>query len=315
MRNARSFSPLPTAVLVDYGDLFHTLRAKLGRSGNPDTVITEALEELLPLLQRQMNAQVLLVHAYADFHAIDAPREVLRDLAARGIRPVVTCECQQRNATELELTMDAAALLARRPELRRVVVVTGQRLYLPLLRRIKEEGRQVVLVSAEALRDGKALLLDEQDRTLSLFELAPNALQPDAATAPAPARRDVEYLAVEDEGALRALEIIEEFFGQYNEVYLTPLLRKLSDELDDETLDPKVLISDLEAAGAVYLEKRRGYPHDYTVLLVDGNHPDVDRIRQMFEDYDEESYAGDDVYDEAADDTYAEDDEALESAA
>lgn len=314
MRHARAFSPLPTAVLVDYNDLFHTLRAKLGRSGNPDAVISEALDALVPLLQRQMNAQVLAINAYADFHAIDAPREVLRDLASRGYRPVVTAESIQRNATELELVMDASALLARRADVRRVVIVTGQQLYLPLLRRIKEEGRQVMLVSTESLRDGKAVLLDEQDRTLSFFELVPDALHRGEAAPPAPARRDVEYLTVEDEGALRALEIIEEFFGQYNEVYLTPLLRKLSDELDDETLDPKALISDLEEAGAVYLEKRRGYPHDYTVLLVDGNHPDVDRIRQMFEDYEEESYAEEEY---EPDEAYAAegDDEALESAA
>ena len=312
MRNIRSYPTLPTAILVDYGDLSGALRARAGRSANADAVITDALEALVPLLQRQMNAQIVAFNAYGD---PELPSEVLRDLIALGARPVLNAENTQRNASEIELTMDTVSLLATRPELRRVVVVTGQRLYQPLLRRIKAEGRQVVLVSVEALREKTALLLDEQDRTMSLFELAPDAARHETAEPAPPARRDVEYLPVENEGQLRALEIIEEFFGQYTEVYLTPLLRKLSDELDDETLDPKSLISDLEEAGAVYLEKRRGYPHDYTVLLVDANHPDVDRIRQMFEDYEEEDGYTAEGYDGPQLAVPSEDDEPYESAA
>ena len=79
------------------------------------------------------------------------------------------------------------------------------------------------------------------------------------------------------------LEIIEEHFGQYDEVYLTPLLRKLSEELGDlEDHDPKSLIGDLENAGAVRLERRRGFPYDYTVLLVNPNHPEVQAVREEF---------------------------------
>ena len=285
MRNIRSYPTLPTALLVDYEDVCGVLRARLGRSSSADAAFTDALEALVSLLQRQMNAQVVVFNVYADQ---ETPREAVRDVLALGARAVLSCENSQRNASELELAMDGTALLATRPDLRRVVVVTGQRLYQPLLRRVKSEGRQVVLVSVEALRNRAAVLLDDQDRVMSIFELVPDAARPELAEAAPLARRDVTYTTIEDDGQLKALEIIEEFFGQYTEVYLTPLLRKLSDELDDDTLDPKSLISDLEEAGAVYLEKRRGYPHDYTVLLVDGNHPDVDRIRQMFEDYEDE---------------------------
>ncbi len=313
MRNPRVFQALPTAIFIDYGDVFTALRARAGRV-HPDALIIDAVEALSNLLQRQMNAQIVALNAYADFAALDAPRDLPRDLLAVGVRCIPTSESVQRNAGELELTLDAAALLAGRPDLRRVVIVTGERLYSPLVRRVKESGRQVVLVSVEGLRQPRALLLDEQDRMLSLFELVPEAGQGEARSEVRPPRRNVAYETVTDEGALRALEIIEEFFGQYEEVYLTPLLRKLSDEFDDETIDPKTVISDLEEAGAVYLEKRRGYPHDYTVLLVDGQHPDVDRIRQLFEDYDEEPYPVDGYENDGADYAPRADDE-FESAA
>ncbi len=300
MRYSRALAALPTAVFIDYDDLYHVLLNKLGRAGAPEKIISEATEALLTLLQRQMNAQITTLRAYADFPALDVPG-IPQALADGGVQAAYVSESRQRNAAEIELTMDAVALLATRPDVRRVVVMTGQRLHLPLLRRIKEMGRSLVVVSSETLRERASLLLDDQDRVLSLMELAPDALRRDA-EAPPVQRENVEYTLVEDEGALKALEIIEEFFGQYNEVYLTPLLRKLSDELDDDTIDPKTVISDLEEAGAVYLEKRRGYPHDYTVLLVDALHPDVDRVRQMFEDYDDEDEDDDEMevpYDDA----------------
>ena len=37
----------------------------------------------------------------------------------------------------------------------------------------------------------------------------------------------------------------------------------------------KALVGDLNEAGAVWLEKRRGYPYDYTVLLINHDHPNV----------------------------------------
>ena len=84
---------------------------------------------------------------------------------------------------------------------------------------------------------------------------------------------------------IEALEVIERFFGQYEEVYLTPLLRKLSEEIGDaDDHDPKSLIGDLEECGAVRLERRRGMPYDYTVLIVNGEHPSVIEIKEELDE-------------------------------
>ena len=67
-----------------------------------------------------------------------------------------------------------------------------------------------------------------------------------------------------------------------------------------------MLISELEQAGAVWLEKRRGFPHNYTVLLMNIEHPDVAEIKEAsaesaksFDDgYDDEDYDDDDYDDQ-----------------
>ncbi|MDX1548069.1 MAG: hypothetical protein R3247_13820, partial [Rhodothermales bacterium] len=128
----------------------------------------------------------------------------------------------------------------------------------------------------------------------------------DAGSPPQGRPEPVEHKPIPSEGARLGLEIIEEHFGQYEEVYLTPLLRKMSELLDENRYDPKTLISELEDAGAVWLEKRRGFPYDYTVLLVDTDHPDVQTVQE--EVYgrraDDDDFADDDFADDDYDEDY-----------
>lgn len=65
-------------------------------------------------------------------------------------------------------------------------------------------------------------------------------------------------------------------YGTYHEIYLSPFLRKLSDALPNlADWQRKGLLADLEFKGAVRLEKRSGIPHDYTVVILNYNHPVV----------------------------------------
>jgi hypothetical protein len=104
-----------------------------------------------------------------------------------------------------------------------------------------------------------------------------------------------------------ALVVLERNFGRYEEVYLTPLLRKLSEEIGEaDGYDPKTLVADLEGAGAVRLERRKGMPYDYTVLLVNRAHPVVAAVR--------EEAGGDYELDPADDDEYEYEDDFREEA-
>lgn len=105
------------------------------------------------------------------------------------------------------------------------------------------------------------------------------------ATTPPPkpqARRTVHEptfspaMPIDDENQLTALRTALDHFGHYNEIFLSPYLRKLSDALPRlADFERKALLNDLEAAGAIRIEKRRGEPFDYSVIVVNYNHPTV----------------------------------------
>jgi hypothetical protein len=81
---------------------------------------------------------------------------------------------------------------------------------------------------------------------------------------------------VSDENQITCLRVMLDHFGQFNEIFLSPFLRKFSDALPRlADFERKALLNDLEAAGAIRIEKRKGEPFDYSVIVVNYNHPTV----------------------------------------
>lgn len=293
------------AVFVDYDNLYHHLSSRVGNRERPDEVIGEILNELQRYLAEELQTQTAMSTAFADFGDLDGNGQFIqRALYLQGIETRFVPSTMQRNASEIQLCVDAIDVLNNRPDLRSFVFVTGDRPYLPLVQHVRRFGAQALVVTLAPPPLTKNLPYVEDDifvnavnflqesarRSITPID-ARHRVQPRNGSAPSssasptsasPSERPlpVEHRDITGAGARYTLEIIEEHFGQYEEVYLTPLLRKLSEMLDESRHDPKSLISELESCGAVWLEKRRGFPYDYTVLIVDGEHPDVKAIQE-----------------------------------
>ena len=310
------------AVFVDYENLFGHIYSRIGSRGRPDELINELLDELGRYLVEEVRTQTALINAYADFSEMHGSGQyVQRALYMRGVEPRFVPGALQRNASEIQLCVDAIEVLHNRADIRTFVIVTGDRPYLPLVQQFKRYGCQALIATLAPPPSTDALPHVEDDVFLDAFNLLSDASRRMLASSsnnnashqrPAYQKgrpEPVEYVAIEKPGTLRALEIIEEHFGQYEEVYLTPLLRKLSELLDEDLYDPKTIISELEEVGAVWLEKRRGFPYDYTVLLIDSEHPDVAAIQKeayaRHESADDEGSVYDD--DDDIDDYYVDD--------
>lgn len=334
-----SAQPLRAAIFVDYENLFSYLHGRIGSRGRPEEFINELLEELRRYLLEEVRTQTAMTAAYADFSEMHGSGQfVQRALYLQGIEPRFVPMTLQRNAAEIQLCVDAVDTLYSRPDITSIVMVTGDRRYLPLVQQIKRHGNRALIATVApppstdnlpGVEDDVFLnavnLLSESSRRMLSSSMTHRPAASSASTGSSQYQKGrpepVEYRTVTDEGAHRALEIIEEHFGQYEEIYLTPLLRKLSELLDEHLYDPKTLISDLEEAGAVWLEKRRGFPYDYTVLLIDGKHPDIEAIQKdlyereqrgeftrPYNEDDEDDYP-DDEYIDDEDDEYIDEEE------
>ncbi|MCS3626647.1 hypothetical protein GGP53_000444 [Salinibacter ruber] len=285
--------PRQAAMFVDYDNLYSILKSQSGRDRSTSAYAEEIFEEVRRYLEEGDDTPTIYGRAYGTFDTLldenDAP--VPSALHREGINPIHVPAGMQDNTSEVRLTLDVTQALTRRSDLQTVVIITGNRPYLPLVRWIREQGCRPLVAAvnppqtadtpsfAEDSRylDARNLLSEESREDLLANAPTSGSAYTRAQSPDAPPPQ--QFQSLDNPAARRAIKITEEHFGQYDEVYLTPLLRKLSDLMGPDE-DPKSLVSELEAAGAARLEKRNGYPYNYTVLLVNDEHPDVQDLHE-----------------------------------
>jgi len=96
---------------------------------------------------------------------------------------------------------------------------------------------------------------------------------------------DVEFAApspIESESEITCLEVLVRNYGHHREVWISPYLRKLTDALPRlADFERKTLLTSLEGRGAIKIEKRRGEPYDYSIILINFEHPEVTRMIEV----------------------------------
>ena len=279
----RPDGPRQAAILVDYQNLHHYLKGRMGRDGSTADLAAGLFKGLRDRLATD-GTRLARGRAYADFGGLDDhTRHVQRTLYLHAIEPAYVPATMHRNTTDLQLAVDAVEMRNAHPELDTFVLMAGDRDYAPVVTALLAHGKRVCVVGFKEHLSPHLLDHTDGGEFIDAEGLLPrDALPPEVEVGAA--IEVTEFAAVQDpayEIDYDALEVVEKFFGQYQEIYLTPLLRRLSDEIGEvEGHDPKSLVADLEECGAVRLERRRGMPYDYTVLLVNGEHPAVVEVRE-----------------------------------
>ena len=286
-------------MLVDYDNLFDYIDRNATERTRPKYVINALLNSALHHVKQELKFNLDAPVAYADFASIgSADPEIQQSLYLAGLEPRFVPASLQSNASEIQICVDVLEMLQDREDVQAIFLITGNRLYLPLLKFCQRknvrgfaitfqppginysgEYSDLFIHADKFLNETLHAYPSEEESTETSTPVRPSGLT----TVPE------EVTEITDETALIALEIIEHFFGQYEEIYLTPLLRKLSDMFGDHD-DPKVIVGKLNDAGAIWLEKRKGFPFNYTVLLINYHHPNVIAIHEAMEREDEEGY-------------------------
>ncbi|MDB5036037.1 MAG: hypothetical protein JWQ98_3278 [Chlorobi bacterium] len=150
--------------------------------------------------------------------------------------------------------------------------------------RKRDEQRTAELVRREALLEESAARdesaeLPERDDEYSEEGYDDDDLMiddGDVLSPPAPTQSFNSLVPILGDTERLCLEVLLKNYGRHPEVWMSPFLRKLSDALPRlADFERKALLTTLEAAGAIRIEKRRGEPYDYSIILVNYNHPTV----------------------------------------
>ena len=275
------------AVFIDFENEYYFLKNDAGTGAHAEDYSVDLLRKLKQFVQETYDEHAISLDAYADFERIEDNAQSA--LYLLGIETHNVLGTDHKNAADMKLCIDALDVLYTREEIRTFVVVAGDRDYIPLIRHLKKHGRTVRVAGFRQAVSGDLLANVGDEFFIDVGKFVRHS-PPKPAASPAPAAagsgaapavavgfapepHNVEGLARE------ALMLLFKYFAGKREVWVTPFLHKLRSDMPQlQEHERKQIISGLHDSGVVRVEKRTGEPHDYSVMVVNWNHPDVRAI-------------------------------------
>ena len=291
------------AVLVDFENMYDSLATESDKPEDQGTDI-EALDdavEILSLLRDRLrdhyHCMMTIGRSYADFDRIGGDAQTQLQLLA--FEPRFTMTARGGSSADVLLSIDAIEMLLTRPELDVFVIVGGDRDYLPVVRRIREHMKRVIVVGFGRATSGDLRQVVGEENFIAAEALLPGAGPSNGAGRDARGEEEYEEDQRGEEPGTYASEpppaelprhedvldvCMSELLTAYYQfggrtVWLTPFLRILNDKfpyLDNR--GRKRLVEDLQARQAIRIEKVEGDPYPYSVVEINWDDPWVQQL-------------------------------------
>ena len=293
--------PAPTAprfcaVFVDFENVYYTLLNQL--APGPESALDQAIELLSNLrrhLQDVFGYTMAVGRSYGDFDRIGGAQGQLQFL---GFDPRFMIATAHKNSSDILLSIDAMEILLARPELDMFVIVGGDRDYLPIVLRMRERLKHVLVVGFPTATSGDLRVVVGEENFVRADSLLPHpapapapAPQPAAPApaavpaAPAPALHPRPSVAAEapvlsakdEEETMQELILTSYRHGEV--VWLGPFLRTLNDKLPHlDNRGRKELLNRLVAREAIEIIRLDGVQGPYSAVRINWNDPWVQEV-------------------------------------
>ncbi|MBL9075928.1 MAG: NYN domain-containing protein [Planctomycetes bacterium] len=173
------------AVFVDFENLFSSLKNREELGGQRTRDLCLGILEHLKARLRSDNAPMVLGRSYAAFDTYPG-MEVAHDLALMGFDPqYVLVGHAGKNSADVQLACDVCRVLYRRPDIDAVVIVSGDRDFIPIARQVLEENRELRVVAIPDSTSGDLRMRVGAERFWNALELI--GIDPAAGATPAAA--------------------------------------------------------------------------------------------------------------------------------
>jgi hypothetical protein len=159
------------AVFVDFENLFLSLKNREELTGQRiRDLCLSILEHLKERLQVD-KAPMVLGRSYAAFDTYPG-MEVAHDLALMGFDPqYVLVGHAGKNSADVQLACDVCRVLYRRPDIDAIVIVSGDRDFIPIARQVLEENRELRVVAIPDSTSGDLRMRVGRERFWNAIEL------------------------------------------------------------------------------------------------------------------------------------------------
>ena len=161
------------ALLVDLENLYLAIK---DQHRNPNEVTLAVLQNLRTHLKDELGITPVVGRGYGPMD-YSLSRHMINDIALMGITPVHVLARASKNSADLMLAIDAMEILFSRPDITTFVIVGGDRDYIPVVERIRQNARGVLVVSPRHAMSGDLLTIIGKECYLDTDELLPEVLR------------------------------------------------------------------------------------------------------------------------------------------
>lgn len=159
------------AVFVDFENLFLSLKGREELSGLRIRELSLGILEQLKQRLHLDKAPMVLGRSYAAFDTYPG-MEVAHDLALMGFDPqYVLVGHAGKNSADIQLACDVCRVLYRRPDIDAIVIVSGDRDFIPIARQVLEENRELRVVAIPDSTSGDLRMRVGADRFWNALDL------------------------------------------------------------------------------------------------------------------------------------------------
>lgn len=165
------------AVFVDFENLFLSLKNRAELSGHRIRDLALSILENLKVRLQSENSPMVLGRSYAAFDTYPS-MEVAHDLALMGFDPqYVLVGHSGKNSADVQLAVDVCRVLFRRPDIDAIVIVSGDRDFIPIARQVLEENRELRVVAIPDNTSGDLRMRVGAERYWNALDLIAPALR------------------------------------------------------------------------------------------------------------------------------------------
>ncbi|MBL8753573.1 MAG: NYN domain-containing protein [Planctomycetes bacterium] len=175
------------AVFVDFENLFLSLKNREELTGQRIRDLCLGILEHLKARLHADKAPMVLGRSYAAFDTYPG-MEVAHDLALMGFDPqYVLTGHAGKNSADVQLACDVCRVLYRRPDIDAIVIVSGDRDFIPIARQVLEENRELRVVAIPDSTSGDLRMRVGGERFWNALELIGGTSEARAGGKPTPA--------------------------------------------------------------------------------------------------------------------------------
>ncbi|MBL8047371.1 MAG: NYN domain-containing protein [Chthonomonas sp.] len=289
-----------TALFIDFENLYYFILKNAAQGISPADKSIEIIKIIKDAIGTELGSPPIVMAAYADFENGQlAENSVIRSIALLGINVRFALGNQHKNAADMHLSLDVLETMFRNEKINTFFLLAGDRDYIPLVVKLREYGKSIHIISfrgntsgdlREIVQEGNLHYIDDG------ADFERRAEEPISPPAPAPVpdlpvltltaeeefEEAVDYYdfesitMVDDEEDEAILSNLLAAYPNRSEIWFVPAKKELAKRMPEfADWEIQKCLNSLKQRGCFSVVKRKGNPNDYSVIIINFDHPDV----------------------------------------